>query len=163
MTSSWGTAFDRNLTALCISNLYSYWHFTNNRLLRHSVLAMPYDEMNLSLWGAKPLPEPMPTYCRWNLTNKFQWNSDQNTNIFIQELYLKMSRTKCQTIFRGSMCQKPYAFNLACNKQCDKQSNSFDRSLNNTLTYIFFSSSADFQSPNQLTRNVWQLRPLRVV
>ena len=35
--------------------------------------------------GAKPLPEAMLGYCQLNSGNKFQWNSNRNSTIFIQE------------------------------------------------------------------------------
>ena len=55
---------------------------------------------------------------------------------------------------------RPYARNLANNRQWGKQSKALDKSVNNTPMCLFW-SSADFQSSIHLTRNVWQLWPLR--
>ena len=41
--------------------------------------------MACRLFGAKPLPEPCWLIVNWNLRNKFQWNSNQNTKLFIHE------------------------------------------------------------------------------
>ena len=41
--------------------------------------------MACRLARAKPLPEPMLTYCQLALKNKFQWNFYRNYNIFIEE------------------------------------------------------------------------------
>ena len=37
--------------------------------------------MTCHLFGAKPLPQPI---VNWTFRNKFQWNSNKNTNIFSQ-------------------------------------------------------------------------------
>ena len=41
--------------------------------------------MACRLFGAKPLPEPMLFFVKWTPGNKFQWNLNQNSVIFIQE------------------------------------------------------------------------------
>ena len=41
--------------------------------------------MACRLTGAKPLSEPMLEFDNWTLGNKFQWNLNQNSCIFIQE------------------------------------------------------------------------------
>ena len=41
--------------------------------------------MACRLIGAKPLSEPMMVIFYWNIGNKFQWNFNLNSNIFIQE------------------------------------------------------------------------------
>ena len=41
--------------------------------------------MACRLDGAKPLSEPMQTYCKLHSKNVFQWNFILNSNIFIQE------------------------------------------------------------------------------
>ena len=42
--------------------------------------------MGCRLVDAKPLSEPMLVYCvNWNVMNKRQWNSNRNSNIYIQE------------------------------------------------------------------------------
>ena len=41
--------------------------------------------MACHLFGAKPLPDPILTYCQLDLRNKLQWNFNQNTNLFIHE------------------------------------------------------------------------------
>ena len=41
--------------------------------------------MACRLDGAKPLSEPMPEYCLFDLWNKFQWNFSRNSNIFFQK------------------------------------------------------------------------------
>ena len=37
------------------------------------------------LFGTKPLPEPMLTYCQWDCRNKLQWNSHLNSKHFLHE------------------------------------------------------------------------------
>ena len=37
------------------------------------------------LFGAKPLSKPMLVIVNWTLTNKLQWNFNQNTKLFIHE------------------------------------------------------------------------------
>ena len=41
--------------------------------------------MACCLFGTKPLSKPMQGYCNWTLMNKLQWNSYQNTKLFIHE------------------------------------------------------------------------------
>ena len=42
--------------------------------------------MACRMFGAKPLPEPMLAYCQLDCWEKtFQWNSNRNAVIFIQE------------------------------------------------------------------------------
>ena len=41
--------------------------------------------MACRLFSAKPLPEPMMTYCQLEPSNKLQWNWDQNTKLFIHK------------------------------------------------------------------------------
>ena len=41
--------------------------------------------MACRLDGDKPLSEPVLEYLKWTRENKFQWNSNQNSNIFVQE------------------------------------------------------------------------------
>ena len=43
------------------------------------------DVMAWRLFGAKPLPEPMLTYCQLDPGKKCQWNLSKNSKIFIQE------------------------------------------------------------------------------
>ena len=48
--------------------------------------------MACDLHDAKPLPEPMLEYIvNWTIGNKFQFNFNPNSNIFIQENPVKMS------------------------------------------------------------------------
>ena len=47
--------------------------------------------MACRLFGAKPLPEPMLVYCQ---LDKFQWNLNQNSIIFIKKMHLKLSLPK---------------------------------------------------------------------
>ena len=41
--------------------------------------------MAYCLFGTKPLPEPMLTYCQLDPRDKLQWNSNQDANIYIDE------------------------------------------------------------------------------
>ena len=41
--------------------------------------------MACRLFGAKPLPKPMLTFCQLIHRNKLQWNVNQNTKLFINE------------------------------------------------------------------------------
>ena len=71
--------------------------------------------MACRLDGAKPLSEPMMEYRNWTLRNKFQWNSNRNSYIFIQENALEnvvcevafiLSRPQCvklHTLFCGAL------------------------------------------------------------
>ena len=46
------------------------------------------------LFGAKALPEPMLAHCQLDLKNKLQWNSNQNTKLFIEENAFKKCRLR---------------------------------------------------------------------
>ena len=50
--------------------------------------------MACRLFGAKPLPESMLTYCQIEPGNTFQWNLNRNSNIFIEE-----------NVFENAVCQ----------------------------------------------------------
>ena len=53
--------------------------------------------MACRLFGTKPLPESMSTYCQ---SKKLQWNLNQ-TMFFIQERHLKMLSSKCRKFCSG--------------------------------------------------------------
>ena len=61
-------------------------------------------------------PSHYPNQCwlvvEWTLKNKFRWNMNQNTAIYIQEMHLKMLSTKRRTFCSGLMlsyqCRNPH-------------------------------------------------------
>ena len=65
--------------------------------------------MACRLDGAQPLSEPMLEYCyivNWTLWNKFQWNFNRNSNIFIQENAFENIVCEMSAILSRPQCVK---------------------------------------------------------
>ena len=77
--------------------------------------------MACRLVGAKPLSEPMLEYCyfsNWNLSNKLQWNFNQNSNIFIQESALKNVVCEMASNLSRPQCVKTFSMSKTVTKFC---------------------------------------------
>ena len=62
--------------------------------------------MACRLVGAKPLSEPMLEYFNWTLRNKFEWNLNRNSHIFIQENAFENVVSNMVTILPRPRCVK---------------------------------------------------------
>ena len=49
-------------------------------------ISICHENLNSKL-GTKPWPKPMIFFVNWTLSNKFQWNLDQNTKMFFNVFY----------------------------------------------------------------------------
>ena len=56
--------------------------------------------------GAKPLPEPIMIYSNWAIGNKYQWNLNTNSTLFIQENTFENVICEKAAILPGSQCVK---------------------------------------------------------
>ena len=64
--------------------------------------------MACRLDGAKPLSEPMLEYFNWTLWNKFQWNFNRNSNIFIHENEFESVVCEMAAILSRPQCVKQH-------------------------------------------------------
>ena len=77
--------------------------------------------MAFRLAGAKPLSESMLDYCKLDLKNKFQWNSNRNSNIVIQENVFESVVCEMTSILsRSQWVNCISAQNLDGSQQCKK-------------------------------------------
>ena len=70
---------------------------------------------SVRLVSAEPLPKPIWVIVNWTLTNKLQWNFNQNTKLFIHENVFENVVWKMAAILPLPLCVKlPRAAGIPC-------------------------------------------------
>ena len=90
---------------LCSQYLYHIeygWHLMNSSppgaaYMRQWLGSALVQVMACRLFGTKPLPDPMLTFCHWDLKKQTSVKSNKNTKLFIQEYALKISSAEWRT------------------------------------------------------------------
>ena len=73
------------VTHICVSKINHHW----------------FKIMACRLIGTKPLSEPMLIHCKFGSWNKFLWNFNENSNLFIQENVFKNVACEIAAIYCG--------------------------------------------------------------